>query len=118
MTEHELQQHLLLAFGTRRELRLFRQNSGLVKVRDRAIQVGPAPGCADLTGITSDGRRVEVEVKSAAGRQTKQQQSWERFIRGFGGVYVLVKVNPRLSDDENVNAAVTEILAQVGAAHG
>jgi len=116
LSEHQLQQHLLIAFGTRPELRLFRQNSGLVKVRDRAIQVGPAPGCADLTGITADGRRVEVEVKSATGRQSKQQQSWERFIRGFGGVYVLVKVDPKLSDDDNVNAAVTAVLTAVN--HG
>ena len=47
------------------------------------------PGQADLTDILPDGRRLEVEAKSPAGRQTQDQRHFQRLIEHFGGLYVL-----------------------------
>jgi hypothetical protein len=120
VTEHELMQRLILAFGTHPCVRLFRQNSGKIAVRDargtigRVVQAGPATGCGDLTGLTAGGRRVEVEVKSAAGRMRPEQTSWGEFIRRWGGVYVVVRVDPALDAESNVRRAVAAVLAAAG----
>lgn len=122
MTEAQLQQRLMLAFGTHASVRLFRQNSAQIAVRDRrgeidrVVHAGPAKGCGDLTGITCDGRRVEVEVKAARGRMRPEQEAWGRFVRAWRGVHVVVRVDPKLSDDENVAAAVAAVLGAVAAA--
>lgn len=49
------------------------------------------PGAADLTGILSGGRRLEVEVKSASGRQRENQIAWETMTRKQGAIYVLAR---------------------------
>jgi hypothetical protein len=49
------------------------------------------PGQADLTGILPGGLRLEIEVKSAGGRQTTEQQTYQRMIQRFGGMYVLAR---------------------------
>ena len=49
------------------------------------------PGQADLSGILKDGRRLEIETKSARGRQSQQQLAFERMITKFGGVYIVAR---------------------------
>lgn len=49
------------------------------------------PGAADITGILRGGRRLEVEVKSATGRQSGKQRAFERMVTAMGGVYLVAR---------------------------
>ena len=90
MSEKAIQNDILRAFGTKRWMRLWRANTGVVRIADRVVRFG-VPGQADLTGILPDGRRLEVEVKSLGGTQTEGQRNFQRLIERFGGVYVLAR---------------------------
>jgi hypothetical protein len=92
MTEQKIQQQILLALGARADLcRLWRINAGSALSFDgkRALKGAP-PGHSDLCGILVDGRWLGIEVKSAKGKQTKQQPRFETMVKRFGGVYLLV----------------------------
>lgn len=49
------------------------------------------PGMADLTGLVSCGKRLEIEVKAPEGRQSVEQKVWERVIVSLGGLYCLAR---------------------------
>lgn len=88
--EKQIQNEILRAFGARSDMRLWRANAGVAKRGKRVIRFGVV-GQADLTGILPDGRRLEVEVKSDAGRQSRAQRDYQAMIERFGGVYVLAR---------------------------
>ena len=90
MTEKQIQNAILREFGTRPDMRLWRQNTGAARVGRRFIRFG-VPGQADLTGILPGGRRLEIEVKSDTGRQTDDQRNFQNMIERFGGLYVLAR---------------------------
>ena len=90
MKERQVQNEILRAFGTKRSMRLWRANTGVVRIGHRVVRFG-VPGQADLTGILPDGRRLEIEAKSPDGRQTEEQRNFQRMIERFGGVYVLAR---------------------------
>lgn len=101
---------VLAAIGTHPSLRAWRQNSGIGLTPDakRIIKYGIA-GSGDISGILGHtaacsernnseplclcrrGTRLEIEVKTATGRQTKQQVRFQDMIRSMGGVYLLVR---------------------------
>lgn len=81
----------------------WRQNTGAVRmpggprgVRDRFVRFG-RPGAADITGILADGRRLEIEVKTASGKPSPEQFRFQEQIEAMGGVYILAR-----SDEEAV----------------
>lgn len=88
--EREIQNAILRAFATRPDLRLWRANVGVARAGRRLVRFG-VPGQADLTGILPGGLRLEIEVKSAGGRQSPEQRDYQRLIERFGGVYVLAR---------------------------
>jgi hypothetical protein len=90
MVEHQIQNDILRAFGTRPDLRLWRANVGAVRLGRRLVRFG-VPGQADLTGILPDGRRLEIEVKAPDGRQTPAQRAYQKMIEKFHGVYILAR---------------------------
>lgn len=71
--------------------KLWRQNTGAFKVPEsnRFIRFG-VNGQADITGLTPEGRRVEIEVKRPGGKQSPAQKEFEAMIKANGGIYVLV----------------------------
>lgn len=71
-------------------LRLWKQNTGAMKIGERYIAFG-LKGSADLSGILCDGIRLEVEVKSGNARQNEAQENFEKMIRTFGGIYMVVR---------------------------
>lgn len=106
--ESVLQTAILRTFASRPDIRLWRQNTGRAipvwalsrlighTITAELIQRLPRisfglPGAADDTGILPDGRRLEIELKSPTGKQTKQQLSYQRMIARFGGVYILAR---------------------------
>jgi len=94
MTEKQLQNEIVRVFGTRPDLRLWRQNTGVAVYAGRGpgdirrVRFG-VPGQADLTGILPGGVRLEIEVKGPHGRQSDDQRAYQQIIERFGGVYVL-----------------------------
>jgi hypothetical protein len=90
MKEKHIQNEILRTFGTRRDMRLWRANTGVARIGRRVVRFG-VPGQADLTGILPNGQRLEIEVKSSDGRQTEEQRNYQAMIERFGGVYVLAR---------------------------
>jgi len=90
MSEKEIQNAILRTFGTLPHLRLWRANVGVARMGPRVVRFG-VPGQADLTGILPDGRRLEIEVKSSTGRQSPDQQAFQRIIERFNGLYILAR---------------------------
>ena len=90
MTEKQIQNAILRAFGTDSRLRVWRANVGAARSGRRVIRFG-VRGQADLTGILPGGLRLEIEVKSATGRQSAEQSAYQRMIERFGGVYILAR---------------------------
>ena len=92
--EKHIQNDILRTFGTRKDMRIWRANVGastfLGPHGKQRVQFG-VPGQADLTGILPDGRRLEIEVKSAVGRQRPEQVNYQKMIEQFGGVYILAR---------------------------
>ena len=108
MTEKQIQNAILRAYGADPRLRLWRANAGVGFYRKgTAVRFG-VPGQADLTGILPNGQRLEVEVKTVTGRQSKDQHNYQRMIEAFGGVYILAR------SVEDVAAVIEPILADAG----
>lgn len=108
--EKYIQNEILRTFGTNPKIRLWRANVGastfLGPNGKQRVQFG-VPGQADLTGIiphpeTGHGVRLEIEVKSAVGRQRPEQANYQKMIEKFGGVYILAR------SVEDVFKALTE----------
>ena len=49
------------------------------------------PGAADLTGILSDGKRLEIECKTADGKQSEAQRNFGEMITKQGGIYIVAR---------------------------
>jgi hypothetical protein len=119
MSEHEIQQRILLACGSG-SVRLWRNNVGtgwagqatkvtpgniravaaalrpgdVVVRQGRPLHAGLCVGSSDLIGYRQvDGvaQFVALEVKSATGRPTKEQSQFIDHINGAGGVAGIVR---------------------------
>jgi hypothetical protein len=92
VTEHQIQQHILLTLGARPGLRIWRNNTGAVKDQHgRLIRFGLV-GSADILGVLApSGRFVAIEVKTDVGRQSEAQRNFQRMIEDHGGVYILAR---------------------------
>lgn len=88
-SEHAIQQAILSALGRRRDVRVWRANSGMAFGKARAVRFG-VPGQADVSGILAGGCRLELEVKRPGEKPTAQQVLFGEMIRRFGGVWAVV----------------------------
>jgi len=96
-SEHEIQQRIRLACG-RGTVRLWRNNTGaLVDQQGRFVRFGLCKGSSDLIGLRSleimpelVGQRlaqfVALEVKTAQGVLSQEQQAFLRLVQQLGGV--------------------------------
>ena len=92
MTEKQIQADILATYGGKPWCRIWRHSTGVGLTPDgnQVVRYGLV-GSADLSGILSDGRRLEIEVKSAKGRQRQQQKQFQRMIERFNGIYILAR---------------------------
>ena len=90
MTEKQIQNSIIRELGTKPWLRIWRANVGVARINRRVVRFG-IPGQADLTGILYDGRKIEIEIKSATGRQTQDQKNFQAIIERFNGIYILAR---------------------------
>jgi hypothetical protein len=119
MAERDIQNEILIAVGSRKDVRLWRQNAGMARSleTDNVIRMGVA-GCADLTGIVTIsglGVRLEIEVKTQKGRQSDQQIRFEKMVKDRGGIYILA----RSVDDavSGLEEAINEIGYRISGNH-
>lgn len=90
MSEKHTQNEILRTFGTRADMRLWRTNTGVAKLRGQTVRFG-IPGQADLHGILPGGVFLAIEVKSEIGKQSPEQLAYQAMVGKFGGVYVLAR---------------------------
>lgn len=69
--------------------RVWEQMTGAAYRGDLLIRYGLV-GCADITGILNGGIRLEIEIKTGKAVQSPQQLVFERMIRKFDGIYIVV----------------------------
>jgi len=93
MSERETQHAIRLALGRLPDLTLWRNNTGALKDSSgRAVRFGLAVGSADLIGILAPaGRLVALEVKTATGRTTPEQDLFLDLVRRRGGFAAVVR---------------------------
>ncbi len=89
--ERKIQTEILKTFGNLPWLRIWRNNTGVAQAGPRMIRFG-LPGQADISGLMlPSGRRVEIEIKTATGRQSDDQKRFQAMIERFGGLYILAR---------------------------
>lgn len=90
-SEHQIQNEILATFGARKDMRIWRQNTGAALTKNGMVRFG-VPGQADITGLLiPSGRRIEIEVKDAKGRQRESQIKFQSMIEKSGGIYILAR---------------------------
>ncbi len=94
-SEKAIQNDILRTFGVLPWLRIWRRNVGVGDYYDRRtgrhrkVRFGE-PGMADLWAVVN-GLHIEIEVKSATGRQSKDQRCWQAIMEQQGCVYILAR---------------------------
>ena len=69
-----------------------RINGGVaITVSSNRLRCTDTPGCADILGLSRDGRFYAVECKSSSGRQSAEQKEFEKDCVSRGGLYVLAR---------------------------
>lgn len=112
MREQDFQQQLRIAVtAAKLPVRLWRQPTGRLELAGTKGFVEAAPiGAADLTGVVSpEGWRIEIEVKGPRTPVTTEQVHWRETMREAGAIALLVRYDGKLSEDENLRAAVETI---------
>lgn len=69
---------------------IWRNNTGGALIKGRLVKFG-LEGQGDLSGILKGGRRLEIECKTATGKQREAQTRFQRMIEGLGGLYILAR---------------------------
>lgn len=102
--EAPLVAELRLALGSRRDMKLFRLNTGKYRAMwDPTVIVTSAPaGTPDLLGcwschcLTVAGRQTygqffAIETKARYGRQSQEQKDWQSAWESVGAIYLLAR---------------------------
>ena len=106
MGEKKIQTDILLAFGARPGMRIWRVNTGKAYgysvVANALARAGQAellqgmpltkygtPGSPDIHGIADGGRYIAIEVKRPGEDLTDEQEAWRRMFEGHGGLYIV-----------------------------
>lgn len=90
MTETALMRDILIAANQIPDALFWRVNVGIGWSPDGRVTRYGLPGQADIAGVLR-GRHVEIEVKTPKGRQSQQQERWQRAVERAGGTYVLAR---------------------------
>lgn len=106
MAERDIQHQIREALGLEPDLCLWRNNSGVFDDgRGGKVRTGLGVGSADLVGILTVvvgdpyctatvqliGRFIALEIKTARGRTTEEQEQWLKLVRRMGGFAAVVR---------------------------
>ena len=90
-SEAQVLAEVLAAIGALPDFRIWRVNTGAARMATgRVVRFG-LKGTADILGLTSTGRFLAIEVKSATGRLRPEQQAFGEMVRRFNGLYLVVR---------------------------
>lgn len=91
-SEHEIQQRILYALGSRTDVTVWRNNVGAARAPGGGLVRFGLPGSADILGfLHPSGRFLAVEVKSATGRLSPKQQVFRRVVEAGGGLFIVAR---------------------------
>jgi hypothetical protein len=93
MSETEIMRDILCAITAVPGALFWRQNTGVFRsLSGREVVRCGIPGMADIGGVYL-GRSIQIEVKTAIGRLSKEQKRWKAAVERAGGVFVCAR-NP------------------------
>jgi hypothetical protein len=81
---------ILLTFGSRKDLTLWKNATGAVKIGERFLRFGQK-GSPDILGLADGGTFLGIEVKTGNARQTPEQKLFEAMVFRRRGVYILAR---------------------------
>jgi hypothetical protein len=82
---------ILLAIGSRPDVRVWKNATGVAKIDDRVIKFG-LKGSADILGILApSGRFLAIECKVGRDTQSPYQKNFQLMIETMGGLYILAR---------------------------
>lgn len=82
---------VLLAIGSRPDVRVWKNATGVAKIDDRVIRFG-LKGSADIIGILApSGRFLAIECKVGRDSQRPEQKNFQAMISLMGGLYILAR---------------------------
>lgn len=90
MTEGEIQREILDALALIPGVCAWRNNTGVSRSGGRYVRFGIA-GQGDITGLLRGGRRLEMEVKTAKGKVSPEQEKFGAEITAMGGLYIVAR---------------------------
>lgn len=91
-SEHAIQTAIRLELGTYPDLVLWRNHTGVTQGEERIRRYGLCVGSADLIGVLAPtGRLIALEVKSATGQTTPEQDLFLALVRRMGGFAAVVR---------------------------
>lgn len=118
---------VLRMFGSRSDMRIWRANVGAMRAANGRVVHFGVPGQADITGIVpvvgrcmcgllqpSVGVRLEIETKSARGRQEDDQVRYQKIIQRLGGLYILARSARDVSGVMNAWLAERQLCLEEG----
>lgn len=100
MNEAERQSAIRVALGRVPDLRMFRNNVGVAKVRGSYVRYGLLTGSADLIGWLAlkpplvpypIARFMSMEIKTDTGKPSAEQVMWMEMVQRFGGFACIVR---------------------------
>lgn len=80
---------VLLEIGSRKDLMVWKNATGVTKIDDRVIRYG-LPGSPDIIGILAGGRFLGLEIKTGSARQSPQQKFFQKRFESLGGIYIAI----------------------------
>lgn len=69
----------------------WRNNSGALQTKNGHFVRFGAKGSPDILVLTEGGYLVQLEVKTAKGRQSKEQKEWQKRSEELGAEYYVVR---------------------------
>ena len=112
--ESTLQSALLLAAPSELpNVRFFRRNVGVAKMRGATVSFAVAGQC-DLYGLVKGGRALEVELKSATGTLEPDQRDWRDWCLTWGVPHIVLKAKKDETVEQTVSRWIVELRALIG----
>lgn len=88
MKECDLVRDILAVYDKHPRIVLWRANTGVARMRGFHVRFGKV-GQGDITGLNSEGVRIEIETKRVGQNQRAAQVAFADMIRRMGGIYIL-----------------------------
>lgn len=87
---NELVSQVLATLNLSRLGRFWSQPTGVAYRDGRFVRYGFL-GSADITGVLKGGYRVEIEVKTGKAKQQENQKIFEKNMKMWGAIYLVVR---------------------------